>query len=154
MFPDKGLQFLINVTTSFINLFKCNATLMFSFKKKKKLFFNEKRDSFEKLSNFSVINFVTKICNIPDTKFINIVDAPRMQIVLGINFSRAALKCARIANVRPRLCAQLITDVIVIPRRIHGIPVDLGQGLNRIRRSDWRSIHVSANKSTGMQLCE
>lgn len=71
-----------------------------------------------------------------------------MQIVFRTNFSRAAFKCAWIANVWPRLCAQLITDVIVIPRRIHGIPVDLGQGLNRIRRSDWRSIRVSANKST------
>lgn len=89
-----------------------------------------------------------------DTKFIKIIDAPRMQLVLGINFSRAAFKCARIANVWPRLCAQLITDVIVIPRRIHGIPVDLGQGLNRIRRSNWRSIRVSANKSTACNCNE
>jgi len=64
-------------------------------------------------------------------KFVKIVDASCMQIARGINFSRVALKCARIAYVRPRLCAQLITHVIVIPRRIHSIPVDLGQGLNR-----------------------
>jgi len=96
-----------------------------------KLSFEEKKNiPFRKTLRF--LHYFSRATN-ESIKFVEIVDTPRMQIVLGTHFSRVALKCARIANVRPRLCAQLITDVIVIPRRIHGIPVDLGQGLNRIR---------------------
>lgn len=142
-------NFTMLPATSFTNLFKRDTALMFLRKERERNFSLTKS---EILSKSFQIFFVTllvraQMCDIRATRFIKIVDTPRMQIVLGTNFSRTAHKCVRIANVQPRLFAQLITDVIVIPRRIHGIPVDLGQGLNRIRRSDWRSIRVSANKS-------